>query len=141
MNDKFCPKDCPCLSLTEKRQKELKNLTGMDSHHFCKKYGDRLYHLDAHPNLYKCEACLKELNKTHKYVILVKGSPFGDGDSVLGYMTSKEFAVTLCNEYNTDCKLQGLNENYYFIEATPDSSLYNINLCIDHFVTRYRKAD
>lgn len=58
----FCPQDCYYLSLTEKRQRELKNLTGMDSHHFCKKYGDRLYHLEAHPNLYKCKECLKNEN-------------------------------------------------------------------------------
>ena len=140
--DEFCPRDCTYLSLTEKRQRELKNLTGMDSHHFCKKYGDRLYHLEAHPDLHKCEMCLKEPNKAPKYIILSRGSPFGDGDTVQGYMTSKDFAITLCDDYNNECKLKGLNEDcYYFIEATPDSSLYDINLCLDHFITLYRKVD
>ena len=57
-NSEYCPQDCCYLSLTEKRQNELKNITGMNSHHFCKKYNVRLYHLLAHPNLYRCEQCL-----------------------------------------------------------------------------------
>ena len=58
----FCPEDCPYLSLTEKRQRELKNLTGIDSHHFCKKYNVRLYHLSEHPNLHMCEQCYNDIN-------------------------------------------------------------------------------
>lgn len=61
-NSEYCPQDCCYLSLTEKRQDELKNITGMTSHHFCKKYNVRLYHLSAHPFLYKCKECLKDEN-------------------------------------------------------------------------------
>lgn len=62
MSNEYCPRDCKYLSLTEKRQRELKNLTGMDSHHFCKKYNVRLYHMLAHPDLYKCSECYRDMN-------------------------------------------------------------------------------
>lgn len=56
----FCPETCPYLSLTELRQAELKNITGINSIHKCMKYNERLYHLAAHPKLYKCAKCYHE---------------------------------------------------------------------------------
>lgn len=56
----FCPETCPYLSLTELRQTELKNITGINSIHKCMKYNERLYHLAAHPKLYKCTQCYHE---------------------------------------------------------------------------------
>lgn len=61
INSEYCSQDCVYLSLTEDRQRELKNLTGMTTHHFCNKYKVRLYHLLAHPNLYKCEQCFNNI--------------------------------------------------------------------------------
>ena len=56
----FCPETCPYLSLTELRQAELKNITGINSIHKCMKYNERLYHLAALPKLYKCAQCYHE---------------------------------------------------------------------------------
>ena len=58
--NEYCPRDCRYLNITEKRQDELKNLTGVNTHHKCMKYNVRLYHMLAHPDLYKCEECFKE---------------------------------------------------------------------------------
>lgn len=60
MNGQYCPRDCKYLNVTENRQRELKNITGMHTKHKCLKYNQWLYHLLAHPNLYKCYECYKE---------------------------------------------------------------------------------
>lgn len=57
----YCKSDCRYLSITEERQQEgTKNPP-----HICLKYNVRLYHLLAHPYIYKCEQCYMEgsLNK------------------------------------------------------------------------------
>lgn len=59
MIEMFCPRDCKYLSLTEKRQRELKNITGIDSVHLCNKYNIRLFHLSREPDLYRCGECIK----------------------------------------------------------------------------------
>ena len=56
MNADYCQRDCEYLSLTEKMQ----NLLNTSQPHVCLKYDTRLYHLLAHPDLYKCEQCYKE---------------------------------------------------------------------------------
>lgn len=58
----FCPRDCEYLSLKESEQYALSKKLGFIPPHICNKYGQRLYHLSAHPQLYKCEECLKEGN-------------------------------------------------------------------------------
>lgn len=56
----YCPRDCKHLNITEYQQDMLKgNIPDEYRHHYCLKYGVRLWHLLAHPNLYRCEACLK----------------------------------------------------------------------------------
>jgi hypothetical protein len=56
MSKEFCPRNCEHLNMTEKQQVWL-NTT---KPHICKKYDVRLYHLLAHPDLYRCEQCYKE---------------------------------------------------------------------------------
>jgi hypothetical protein len=56
MNNDFCPRNCPHLNMTEKQQVWL-NTT---KPHICTKYDVKLYHLLAHPDLYRCEQCYKE---------------------------------------------------------------------------------
>lgn len=51
---KFCPTNCHWLSLTEFEQDKQK--THRDDH-WCNRHNKRLYHLDAHPSIYKCEEC------------------------------------------------------------------------------------
>lgn len=64
MSDDLCPKDCKYLNVTEKRQNELMNLTGMHTKHKCLKYNQQLYHMLAYPDLYKCEECYKDSIKS-----------------------------------------------------------------------------
>lgn len=52
----FCPRDCKYLNLTEEKQ----NMLDEPALHKCLKYKVRLYHMLAHPELYRCEECLKE---------------------------------------------------------------------------------
>ena len=56
MSNEFCPRDCEYLSITEKMQ----NLLHTTQPHVCLKHDTRLYHLLAHPDLWKCEQCYKE---------------------------------------------------------------------------------
>ena len=56
MNNEFCPRNCKYLNMTEKQQTWLNT----KQHHICTKYDVRLYHLLAHPDLWKCEQCYKE---------------------------------------------------------------------------------
>lgn len=58
MNNDFCPRDCEHLSLTEADQSRLHTIRVRA--HFCLKYNTRLYHLTAHPDLYKCKECFEE---------------------------------------------------------------------------------
>ena len=69
-----------------------------------------------------------------KYIILSKGCPFGEGDTIQGYVTSKLFAETLCEKFNNQCRVERLEEDYYFIETDESSSLYLVNLCLDHYI-------
>ena len=66
-----------------------------------------------------------------KYIILSRGCPFGDGDTIWGYVKSKESAISMCNTLN---KQSGLEEDYYFIEADKSSSLYRVNLCLEGLI-------
>lgn len=64
MPDDVCPAECPYLNLTEKRQHELKNITGMFSHHFCMKFNEILKHFpNKEPDITRCEECI---NYAHK---------------------------------------------------------------------------
>ena len=56
MNNKFCPRDCEYLNITE----EMQNILGTGQSHICLKYDTKLYHLYAHPDLYRCEKCYEE---------------------------------------------------------------------------------
>lgn len=56
MIKEFCPRDCEHLSVTETEQNNGK----MYQPHICTKYDVKLYHLLAHPDLYRCEQCYKE---------------------------------------------------------------------------------
>ena len=56
MNNEFCPRDCEYLNMTEEQQ----DMSKATKPHVCLKYNTRLYHLTAHPDLYKCEECYKE---------------------------------------------------------------------------------
>lgn len=63
MNNEYCPRECEHLSITEKRQELFNMITGVKIQHRCTKYIKPLYHMLAHPDLYKCEECFKEGNK------------------------------------------------------------------------------
>jgi hypothetical protein len=58
MNKGFCPRDCEHLSITEEQQ-QLQN-RGNHTPHICLKYDTKLFHLLAHPDLYRCEKCYEE---------------------------------------------------------------------------------
>lgn len=60
MTNEYCPMTCNYLNITEWDQNQLKNSTGETIRHMCLKYDQPLYHMLAHPNLYKCEECYKE---------------------------------------------------------------------------------
>ena len=63
----FCPKDCKYLNITEEQQQAIKGaIPWIYKEHRCRKYNVRLYHMLAHPDLYKCEQCYKE-NKNDIY--------------------------------------------------------------------------
>lgn len=59
MNKELCPQNCEWLNLSEAQQNKIYDLTGEKPNHFCIRYGVRLYHMLAHPGLYKCEDCIK----------------------------------------------------------------------------------
>lgn len=61
MNNEYCPTDCEYLSLKESEQASLTKKLGFIPPHICNKYDQKLYHLLAHPKLYKCKECLKEI--------------------------------------------------------------------------------
>jgi hypothetical protein len=61
MNKDFCPRDCEHLSITEEQQRHQNR--GNHTPHICLKYDVRLYHLLAHPDLYRCERCYEENKK------------------------------------------------------------------------------
>lgn len=52
----FCPPNCAYLIPTEKEQSKDKEK------HLCTKYKERLYHYNAHPNIYRCKECLKGIS-------------------------------------------------------------------------------
>lgn len=61
MSNEYCPRDCKYLNITEEEQQKFKNdLPDEYRYHKCLKYDARLWHLLAHPDLYKCEECYKE---------------------------------------------------------------------------------
>ena len=60
MTNEFCPRNCEHLSITEEKQNFMAMIAGVKPQHRCSKYIKILHHLDAHPELYKCEECLKE---------------------------------------------------------------------------------
>lgn len=60
IDNTLCPKNCPHLYPNEAKQRQLFRCTNKQVNHMCTKYDVRLYHFLAHPNVYKCEECLKE---------------------------------------------------------------------------------
>ena len=56
MKNCFCPRNCEYLNITEAEQESASKRKP----HVCIKYDVRLYHLLAHPDLYRCEQCYKE---------------------------------------------------------------------------------
>ena len=62
MDKEYCPQDCEYLSLKESEQYVLFKKLGSIFPHVCNKYNKRLYHLLAHPDLYKCKECIKNEN-------------------------------------------------------------------------------
>lgn len=61
MNNKFCPRDCKHLSITEEKQNMFGGaIDWFYKIHLCCKYNERVFHLGAHPDLYKCKQCVKE---------------------------------------------------------------------------------
>ena len=58
INSKYCPQNCKWLNISEAQQNKIYELTGKKPNHFCIRYGVRLFHMLAHPGLYKCEQCL-----------------------------------------------------------------------------------
>lgn len=60
----YCKPDCRYLNITEEQQQE-----GTKSPpHICLKYNVRLYHLLAHPYIYKCEQCYRESSVSKREV-------------------------------------------------------------------------
>lgn len=51
MSKEFCNFDCPYLDPKEDEQ------TNKKEQHYCKKYKSKLFHFDAHPNIYKLKEC------------------------------------------------------------------------------------
>lgn len=60
MVDMFCPRDCEHLNFSESEQEYVHALTKTMPAHWCEKYDTRLWHILAHPDLYKCEQCLND---------------------------------------------------------------------------------
>ena len=58
MGNYFCPRNCEHLSITEEQQQQ--HLRGNHMPHICLKYDTKLFHLLAHPDLYRCERCYEE---------------------------------------------------------------------------------
>lgn len=56
----FCPCDCPYLNITEKQQSDIRLQTRIDTKHKCLRYNVILYHMLAHPNIYRCEQCYQD---------------------------------------------------------------------------------
>lgn len=53
----YCPQDCKYLNVSEEAQQKLKR---EKVQHKCLKYDVRLYHMLAHPKLYKCGECIND---------------------------------------------------------------------------------
>jgi hypothetical protein len=60
MTNEFCPNNCEHLSITEEKQNFIHMIAGIKPQHRCSKYIKPLYHMLAHPKLYKCEECYQE---------------------------------------------------------------------------------
>lgn len=60
MIERFCDDNCIYLSCNERFQNVYYNVNKERPPHVCKKYKKRLYHLEYHPNICKCEKCMKE---------------------------------------------------------------------------------
>ena len=64
MNNKYCPRDCKHLNITEEQQNMFGGaIDWLYKTHICRKYNVRVFHLGAHPDLYKCKECYREENK------------------------------------------------------------------------------
>lgn len=60
MTSEYCPRECPYLNITEENQQKFKtDLPDEFRVHICLKYNARLWHLLAHPDLYKCNECYR----------------------------------------------------------------------------------
>lgn len=64
MTSEYCPRNCQYLNITEDQQQSLKeNLSEEFRIHVCLKYNARLWHLLAHPDLYRCTECYKDAER------------------------------------------------------------------------------
>lgn len=63
MSNKYCPRDCKYLNITEEQQQSIQGaIPWIYKTHRCRKYNCDLKHLYAHPDLYKCKECYREEN-------------------------------------------------------------------------------
>ena len=49
----YCPKNCRFLDPTEEQQQ-----SGDKRVHWCRFWDKRLFHLNSHPQIYRCAACV-----------------------------------------------------------------------------------
>ena len=71
-----------------------------------------------------------------KYIILSKGCPFGDYDTIWGYVESKESAIFLCDYWNKEDEEEG---NFYFEEVDENSPMYSCKLNLEYYVDFFQK--
>ena len=59
--NRFCG-ECKHLNYTEEEQRRSRTQGGYDFivDHFCKKYMIRVTHKNQHPNIFRCDECMKE---------------------------------------------------------------------------------
>lgn len=62
-SEDFCPQDCKYLSISEEHQEIYRKINKVVLEHRCYKYDVKLYHMLAHPDLYKCEECYRDFVK------------------------------------------------------------------------------
>lgn len=61
MNSEYCPRDCKHLSITEEHQNMFGGaIDWFYKIHICCKYNERVFHLGAQPDLYRCAKCIKD---------------------------------------------------------------------------------
>jgi hypothetical protein len=63
MTSIFCSEACQYLTPSEQQQNENFVKTGKKGFHECAKYETRLYHYTAHPQIFKCKACVQDASE------------------------------------------------------------------------------